>query len=290
MAKKPIPSLRFQRLSLSEFLELLRLLFDHALPPALALLLGISKAYNEAKDSVDRLVEIFRRNPALLQTEKLVKIIAEVRRRMIALKVMLKGMLTYVGGERLDSLKAIENAAHPYLKDASRDTQTALVANAIEMTDALRTPANLPLLTQLELKTIVDEIATMAREAEKMLYARGEELAFRKDSGSATETRLKLEKQLRFLLSTIIPAHYSEATGALLVSFEHAIVDINGVLDSFRHLTDSGGNNDWGGEGDPGNGNEEENEPEENEPGGSEPDTQPANPPSGGGGFTDPDA
>ncbi|MDR3119233.1 MAG: DUF6261 family protein [Mediterranea sp.] len=255
MAKKPIQAFKFHGLKLSEFIELQRLFFDHALPLALAQILGVSKVYNQAKASFDELTEIFRRNPALLQTEKLVNTIAGVRRRMVALKAMLRGMLGYIEGERLDSAKIMENVAHPYLKTAYNDTQAALVANAIEMVDALRTAAILPLLTQSGLKTIVDEIAALARQAEEILYARGEEKAFRKALGSSDSIRRKLEKQLRFLIGVSIPAQYNEAAGTPAASFEHAITEINGLLNSFRHLISAGG--------------------------GNEPDTQPAEPPSG---------
>ncbi|MDR3119257.1 MAG: DUF6261 family protein [Mediterranea sp.] len=284
MAKNTVQPFRFHPLRLSEFFEMSHILFEHALPIALAQALGITVAYNKAKIYFDKLVEIFRRNPAMLQTEKLVGTIAKIRRKMVVLKTMIKELLGDSEGERLSNAKIINNVAHPYLKNATHDTQSALAANAMEMADALRIAANLPLLTQLGLKNIVEEIAELSNEAGEILYARGEEKVSRRELGNASDVRDKLEKQLRYLLYTSIPAHYTEATGALVTTFEHAISDINGALESFQHLT-SGGSNSGS------NPNEDEDgEPGGNEPGGSEPDTQPANPPSGGGGFTDPDA
>ncbi|MDR3119371.1 MAG: DUF6261 family protein [Mediterranea sp.] len=233
--KKRIRLFKFYKLKLSDFFELSHFIFGNVLTPDPAQILGIAKAYNEAKASFDKLTEIFRRNPALLLTGKLVENIAMLRRKMNAFRIMLK-MLDDVEGERLENVKILNNVAHPYLKNITHDTQTALSANGIEMADALRTPANLPRLTQLELKNLVDDIATLAHATGEKLLARGEEKVHRKELGNATNTRKKLEKQLRFLFYSAIPAHYAEAAGALITTFEHTIMDINGALESFRHL------------------------------------------------------
>ncbi|MDR3119709.1 MAG: DUF6261 family protein [Mediterranea sp.] len=237
MAKNTIQLFKFHDLKLSEFLELMYLIFGHALPITVAQLLGVIKAYNEAKAQFDKLVESFQRNPALLKTEKLVEAIMKIRRKMALFKNVAKGLLGDAEGERLESAKVINNVAHPYLKDLYSNTQVALAANGMEMAVALRTAENLPLLTQLGLKDIVDEIADLAHEAGGILYARGEEKMFRKKLGNASNIRRKLEKQVHFLLYSAIPVHHSEATGALLTTFEHTVIDINGVLKSFQHLT-----------------------------------------------------
>ncbi|MDR3118174.1 MAG: DUF6261 family protein [Mediterranea sp.] len=281
MGKILIQLFGFHQLKLSPFFDLGILLLVNLLTPELAKTLGISKAYAEAKEPFDKLTEIFRRNPMLLQTEKLTETIAKIRRKIIAIKATFKGMLGEAEGERLENVKLLENIARPYLKNVHNEVQSGLVANSIEMADALRTPANLPKLTKLGLKDIVDEIEILAKTANDILAARGEEEIFRQLMGNATDTRKKVEKHLRFLLYTAIPAHYAEATGALATTFEHTIMDIDGVLKSFRHLTTTGG----GGLVDSGEGGVNIKQPEE-------PDTQPAQPPSGGGGggFTDPDA
>ncbi|MDR3119082.1 MAG: DUF6261 family protein [Mediterranea sp.] len=281
MGKILIQLFGFHDLKLPDFFELGRFLLVIFLTPELARILGISKAYAEAKEPFDRLTDIFSRNPMLLQTERLTGTIAKIRRKAIAIKAMFKVLLSEAEGERLENAKVLENIARPYLKNAGRSTQTSLIANSIEMADALRTTANLSKLTQIGLKDSVNEISTLAKEAEIILAARGEEEIFRQLMGNATDTRKKVEKHLRFLLYTAIPAHYAEATGALVTTFEHTIMDIDGVLKSFRHLTTTGGGDLKEGEGNI-------TRPEE-------PDTQPAQPPSGGGGgggggFTDPDA
>ncbi|MDR3140802.1 MAG: DUF6261 family protein [Tannerellaceae bacterium] len=271
--KKYIRLFKFYDLTLSEFLELLRIIFEFTLPRALAKTLGLGRAYNETEESYDKLVDIFRRNPAMLQTEELVVTIAGIRRKMILFKGMLKDVLASATGEDIKKAKLLENLAHPYLKNAAHDTQAALAANAAEMADALRTAANLPALTSFGLKDFVDEIAALAHAVGQILYIRGEEKAFRKELGNATDTRKKLEKQLQFLLYSAIPVHYTEATGALLTAFEHAIVEINGTLDSFRHLTSGNGSDDpnsGSGDNNNGNGNEEDAGDDEEEVGGNE--------------------
>jgi hypothetical protein len=277
MIKRIIQAFHLRRLKLSDFFEMSHLVLERAITRVLAQTLGIVKAYDEAIELLGILVDIFQRNPALLQTEQLQDGIAKLRRKLIGFKTVLKGVLIDAEGVQADSAKTIENVAHPYLKNAHNDTQSTLVIKGKEMADALRNTANLPLLTQIGLKNTVDEIAALARKADELLYARGEELAFRKALGSAGKTRDKLEKQLRFLLYTVIPTHYDEATGAQLTAFEHVVMDINGVLDSFRHLA-GGGSSDWGGDG----------EPEGPDPGNA-PDTQPADPPTWGSGI-DPNA
>ncbi|MDR3118331.1 MAG: DUF6261 family protein [Mediterranea sp.] len=280
MIKKIIRLFRFHDLGLSEYFELASLILGTVLPPALAQTLGIGKAYGDTKPHFDKLVEIFRRNPTMLQTEELVETVAKIRRKMLMIRNTFKGMLGEAEGEQLKKVKILENVAHPYLKSAAHDTQSALAANGSEMADALRTTTNLPLLTQLGLKDIVNEISTLSHAAGAVLLARGEEEQYRKELGNATDTRKKLDKQLRYMLYTSIPAHYTEATGALVTTFEHVISDINGALNSFQHLTSGGSSSDHSDE------EEEDDEPGNNP---SKPDTQPAEPPSGGG-FTDPDA
>ncbi|MDR3119626.1 MAG: DUF6261 family protein [Mediterranea sp.] len=285
--KKKIEPFSFHHLRLPDFFEFSYFIFGNIITLVIAQLLGILKPYNEAKASFDKLVDIFRRNPTLLLTEKVVEEIAAIRRKMILLKGMFKDVLAGSAGEELNKAKLLENVAHPYLKNIAHDTQTALAANAMEMADALRSGTNLSALTQLDLKNIVDEIATLAHAVGEKLLARGEEKAFRKELGNATDTRKKLEKQLRYLLYSAIPVHYDEATGALITSFEHTISDINGAIESFRHLVPGGGSDSDNPDEDEEDGGNE-NGGNENNP--SQPDTQPANPPSGGGGFTDPDA
>ena len=248
MKRKPVYSLKFHDLRISEFFDLAEILFKGSLTPATAQTLGLGTPYNEMKASYEQLADVFRRNPAMLQTEKLVAAIVRIRRKMMLLKNTLREKLLDAKGERLENAKIINNVAHPYLKDISGDTQSALTANAMEMADALRTAGNLPKLTGLGLEEIVNDIATLAAEANELLLSRGEEKAFQKELGSATGARKILEKQLRFVLYSSIPVHYAEATGALAETFEHTITAINGTLEIFRHLT-SGGRNSSGHDG-----------------------------------------
>ena len=271
MGKKIIRLFGFYDLKLSEFFDLAHLIFVSVLTPSMAQTLGISNSYNKGKALYDKLADIFRRNPAMRQTETLVESIAKIRRKMILFKNTLREIVADAEGEWLKNAKDIEFIAHPYLRNASHDTQSALTANAMEMADALRTAGNLSKLTELGLEKIVDDIATLAAEANEQLLSRGEEHAFQKELGNATETRRELEEQLRFLIYTSIPAHYAEASDDLANTFKNIIVDINGALDSFSHLTTTSGDYDKVGV-DPG-----------------EPDTGPVSPPNGGT-YIDPNA
>jgi hypothetical protein len=267
MGKKIIQLFGFRDLKLSEFFDLTHLIFVSVLTPSTAQTLGISNSYNKGRALYDKLADIFRRNPTMKQTEKLVGDIAKIRRKMILFKNTLREIVADADGERLENAKAIEYVAHPYLKNVSHDTQSALTANAMEMANGL----NLSKLTELGLEEIVNDIATLAAEANEQLLARGEEHAFQKELGNATDTRRELEEQLRFLIYTSIPAHYAEASDDLVNTFKNIIVDINGALNSFSHLTTVGGDYDNVGV-DPG-----------------DPDTGPASPPNGGT-YIDPNA
>ncbi|MDR3119181.1 MAG: hypothetical protein LBU44_07180 [Mediterranea sp.] len=249
MDKNAIAPFRFYDLTHSEYLEFSHLVFA-VITPDKATEMEIEKSYDEAIVLQDKYVEIFRRNPALLKTEKLNEALIKIRRKMMLLKGLLKEAIADKTGKQLDDAKTIENIAYPYLKNLRYDTQSALIANAMDMTEALLVPANQPILAQFQLKEIVDGIAIPAHEADEILLARSEEKAYRKALGNVTNVRKKLEKQLRFLLYFAIPAHYAEASGTQAALFEHVIIDLNGVLDSFRHLTSSRGSK-WGGEGNP---------------------------------------
>jgi hypothetical protein len=240
VTKKIIQFFKFQFFNLSEFYDLAYLILVNILTSDKAQAFGVIVAYNEAKASFDKLTEIFRRNPEMHQTEKLVNAIVDIRKKMIALKTMLRGMLSDPDEARIESVKTIKNVAHPYLKNAHK----ALAANGMEMADALRTAATLPLLTQFGLKTIVDDITALSHKANEILLERGKEKALRKYLGNSTATRRKLEKQLRFLFYFSIPAHYIEATGLLSATFEHTTTEINVALNSFRHLISSNGDLD----------------------------------------------
>ncbi|MDR3119485.1 MAG: DUF6261 family protein [Mediterranea sp.] len=227
----------FYRLKLSAFLDLGRLVLIDKLTPELAQTLGVSKSYGQARETLDRLSKIFQRNPVLLQTEKLTETIAKVRRKMIAFKSILKGILGEAEGERLESAKIVENVVHPCLKNLHHDAQSTLAAYGIEMANVLHKSANLPHLTRIGLKDLVDEISALADSANEILASRGQEEIYRRLLGNATATRRKLEKQLRFLLYSAIPSHYAEATGEIVATFEHTIMEISGALKSLQHLT-----------------------------------------------------
>ncbi|MDR3118686.1 MAG: hypothetical protein LBU44_04600 [Mediterranea sp.] len=261
MAKKLIRSFSFQDLNLSDHFEFSHAIFEYALPPALAQSLGLFRPYNDAKDSYDKEVVILKCNPAMLKTEELAEVVTKARRKMILLKDLIRDKQADATGEDLRKTRRLRNVTLPYLKELSHDTQTTIAANGIEVTDVLCAPSNLPLLIQFGLKEVVDDIAALAHEAGKILHERGEEKAFKKAMDNAIKIRRLLERQFRFLFYTAIPVHYLDVTGALAETFKQAIMDINGTLDSFRHLTDSD-SSDWGG-----NDNPENNEDNGNEEG-----------------------
>ena len=286
MDKKEIFPFRFYDLKVPSFFELATSILGTVLPPESAQELGLDiPPYNDTKKALDRLTDIFLRNPAMLQTEDLVEIIAAIRRKMVLLKNTFKEMLADAKGERFQDARELEYVARPYLKNIHKDEQSALAAKAKEMGDALRSSANLTKLAALGLKPLVDEIAAQGVEAGRLITERGEEQAFQREIGTATEVRKLLEKHLRTLLYISIPAHYLEATGALETKYEQTIIAINGTLDGYRHLTASGkhGGHD-GGIG------------EDYTPKPVGPDTQPALPPDdeddhyNGGTYIDPNA
>ncbi|MDR3119329.1 MAG: PH domain-containing protein [Mediterranea sp.] len=175
MAKKVIRSFKFHMLNTSSFFDLAYLISINVLTPALAQTLGINTFYSDTRACFDKLADAFQRNPTMPQTEELVETIAKTRRKMLLFRSALKETVADAGDEQLRNAKLLENVTHPYLKNATHDTQSALAANGIEMANALRTAAILPLLTQFGLKAIVDDIATLASEANEKLLARGKE-------------------------------------------------------------------------------------------------------------------
>ena len=152
---------------------------------------------------------------------------------MALLRNMFKEMLADAKGERFQDAKALEYVARPYLKSINRDEQSALAPKAKEMGDALRSSANLTKLAALGLKPLVDEIAELGVKGGRLIRERGEEQAFQREIGTATQVRKLLEEHLRVLLYTSIPAHYIEATGALTTKYEQTIIAINGTLDTY---------------------------------------------------------
>ena len=240
MNTKKIHPFRFYELKLSSFSDLADAILKITLSPELAQDLGLSVPYGEARTPYNRLMDIALRNPAMQQTERLTNDIAKTRRKMALLRNTFKEMLADAKGQRLQDAKALEFVARPYLKNIHNETRPALATKAKEMGDALRSSANLTKLAALGLKPIVDEIAALGREAGRLILERGEEQAFQREIGTATQVRRLLEKHLRTLLYISIPAHYIEATGALATKYEQTIIAINGALDSYRHLTSKG--------------------------------------------------
>jgi hypothetical protein len=288
MAKKSIEKINSRKLDLTNSFEMVDLIMKNPLTPADASTLGLGKPYHELRATYNRLVEIFKRNPAVLQTEELVVAIEKLRRKMSVFNTRLREMLADDDGTKLHAAKVVNNVAHPYLKDSGKTQQTALVANAKEMVDALQNTTNLPLITSIDLTVAVTEIKTLAHEADQLILLRGEEKAFQKDLGTASEVRKLLEKQLRFVFYSAIPVHYAEATGELATKFENTIIAINGILDTFRHLISSGGSGSGGdGSGDDGIIIVEPDDPEnpggDETPGGDGNEPDPETPPSGGG-------
>jgi hypothetical protein len=237
MGKNLIKAFAFHNLKLGELFDLVKNLLAKALHADVAEALGLGEPYNETKESFDRLVEIFLRNPAMEQTEDVTELITKIRKKMTVVKTTLEEMVDDATGEQHQDARTLEYIARPYLKGLYNNTMANVIAKAGEMADALRTTGTLPKLVALGLKPIVDNIAALAVEANNMLILRGEEAAFKKALGTATKVRNTLEQQLKFLLNSTIPAYYANATGDLAEKFKVAILEINGTLDIYRHLT-----------------------------------------------------
>ncbi|MDR3119273.1 MAG: hypothetical protein LBU44_07660 [Mediterranea sp.] len=228
----------FHDLKLPPFFDLADILVSKTLTPSLAAELEIGAPYDRVRRSHERLASIFLRNPVMRQTKKVVNVIAKIRRKMTLFKKTLGEMLLgQTAGEQLDKIGDIEYIAHPYLKNIRNGAQSGVIAKAMEMAHALRATETLPKLTQLGLVSIVDDIATLADEANALLFARGEEEAFRKALGTAGNVRKELERQLRFLFYITFPACYANVSGETAAKFDRAIIEINGTLDIYRHLT-----------------------------------------------------
>jgi hypothetical protein len=238
MTKKFIKLFAFHDLKLPSLFDLVDLLIDKVLPPGLAKELELGTPYDNLKESHGKMTNIFLRNPAMRQTKTVTDIVTKVRRKMTLFQKNLTEMrLAATDGERLETVTTIEHIAHPYIKNIYHGALTGVAAKGKDMANALRTKETLPKLKRLGLKKTVDDIATLSSEANSLLYSRGEETAFRKALGTATKVRVDIERQLRFLLYTIFPAYSANSTGTKREKFEQAILEINGTLDIYRHLT-----------------------------------------------------
>lgn len=241
MYKNSIKAFAFRCLTLPPFFELADILVNKALPADVADELGLGVSYHNAKQSFEKLKGIFQYNPAMRQTKDVVETVTKIRRKMMLFKRILREMvLDTAAGERLENIRHIRYIAHPCLGEIQHGAMAGVVAKARKMADALRTTETLPKLTGLGLTAIVNDIATLSARADNLLFLRGEETAFKRARGTACKVRKTLEKQLRFLFYIYIPAHYVDAAGPLAAKYERTILEINGTLDIYRHLTKGG--------------------------------------------------
>lgn len=227
----------YKPLLLADFLELIKILMEEQLPPEVASSIGAGEPYVELRESYFRLLEVYERNPKLLETAEIVRRIKKLRHQLSHLNIRLKNSVMNYEGELLVAAKVVGHAARPFLQDIRRLHQAGLTGIAGELVIELRKPDLTPLVTLLELDSQLSIINQLQQECHELLTQRGDEKAFQKALGTATGARKILTKQLRFFFYLVLPAIYALNQGSeQALKIEAVAIKINGTLNTFRHL------------------------------------------------------
>ena len=273
MVRTLIRPFKFKSLKLSALLECSKLLLGKALTPDKAQAVGLGKAYEDLTDLNAKFETIMKRNAALFETEALAENVEKLRRMLGLVDSSLRVALDVKDSDKLEAAKAVSYFAEPYLKGRHKSAMLELLGDAEDMCQAFQDPVNAPKAALLGLTEQVEAIKELASQCDTLVDIRGEEKEYRKKLGTASKARTALEKQYRFIFTSILPAIYYNTTDTTVKNNLVAILDhINATLDSFRHLT---GENS-------GSGNDDYGDP-------NKPDMQPADPPNGGT-YIDPNA
>jgi hypothetical protein len=271
---------------------LVQIVLEHGLTPQTAESLGIGKPYDDLTALFEKWSEIFRRNPALLQTEELVARIADLRRQMSLLNSQIRAALASEKSTGGTIAHTVSHIARPYLQNIYGQVYGDLLANGRKLTADLEAPGLAAALEELELTSNVTKIDQLSHQVGDLIAERGGEMEFQKQLGSASNMRRQIEKQLHFVLYSILPALYAmNPNSEIALVIKDVSNEINGIFDTYRHLLPASGSDNSGGNlpnypgdgnGGDGNGSDDNgNDSSEDEDGGNDPD--PETPPSGGG-------
>jgi uncharacterized membrane protein YgcG len=246
----PIKPFPIHSLKLTPSYELVKLILKRGLTPQVTTSLGIGKPYDDLVTLFDQWSDIFKRNPALFQTEEVAARMVELRHQLSILNAELKLALTNDEETGGTTARTVDFAARPYLKNFTHQTYVDLLGNAGKLAVDLQAPGLVPAVEQLGLTARIAKIAQQSDEAEDLYGERGEEMEFQKQLGSATNTRKLVEKQLILVLYTVLPALYvMNPNSEIALVIKDMAVNINGYFDSVRYLLPSPGSSTSGGAG-----------------------------------------
>jgi hypothetical protein len=232
---------RFSSLKLFNFFDLALLIMTHTLTPAVASAIGLGPAYTAMKRAYERLEDILKRNPSLLQTEPINLLVGQLRQALVTVRGYIQLALRETGA-LLESAKLVDHIASPYLKQSYYTTQSGIAAAAHELVSALKAPAMLEHTTALGLLEKVNAINLLQEQLNDLIDLRGEEVGYNKALGSATAARKELEAELRNVLYTVLPALYQLAPDSdKKKAIEAVVAHLNAQLEAFRHLLPSTG-------------------------------------------------
>ena len=250
MPKALIRPFRFEVLNISELLGCSRLLLRNVFTSANAQAIGLGKPYDELIVMDGKYADTLKHNRMLIETESLAEDTTRLRRLLAALDNSLRVIkVTGNDDEKAEAENVVSNIAAPYLKNRYKSTMLALMGDAEDMCDALMEPAIALKVELLGLAGQVAAIRELALKCGALIVARGEEKEYRKKLGTATKARRALQKHYRLIFISILPAiYYTTADPATKNILTTMLDEINGILDSLRHLTGGGasdGNDDY---------------------------------------------
>ena len=279
MLKALVRPFKFEMLDISALLKLSSLLLEKVFTPAKVQAVGIEEPCKELSELHTKYADILKHNPTLLETEPLSKDVARLRTLLGVFGDSLRVAGITGDADTAEKVRVVSNIAAPYLKNRNRSTMMSLLGNAQDLCDALGSDVNAPKVNALGLTGQLAAIKELEQQSSRRIDLRGEEKEYRKKLGTASKARSALQKQYRFIFTSVLSTLYhittdNEVKNALTEMLDH----INATLDSFRYLTGGGtgdGTDDYGDPHKPGL------------PG--DPDTGPADPPNGGT-YIDPNA
>jgi hypothetical protein len=291
-----VVSFPFSHVGLENYYLIHTDLVEYILTPDNASLLGLSNAYTAYVEAYERLNEIFKRNPAFIETLRIEDNVRALRGQLSRLNIELKGLVreekASLGGSS-DIARQVWFVAAPYLKFPSKMSYTILLSNASKLAVDLQTPALAPLVEELGLTSKVAKIDSLFHSTNALYLTRSNEAEFNRNLGTAAALRPVIDKTINFILYVLIPAAlFNAANTATHQEMEEVVEQINAILDEARRKmlpgsggdatlpglpggdgsdgSDDGGNGSGGSGSDDGSGNGGSGGSGDEEPGGSE--------------------
>ncbi|MDR0658668.1 MAG: DUF6261 family protein [Mediterranea sp.] len=250
MAQTLIRPLRMEGLTIFELLQLSTAINEQVFTSAVVYGVGLKgKPYDDYVAAHTQYAGILKHNPALVETEPLGEDVDRVRILLGVLGDSLR-VAEFTGGDAgTEAAKVVSNIAAPYLKMRHKATMLGVLGGARDLCDALQDAVAAPKVELLGLTGQVTVIKELVQQCTKLFDLRGEEKEYRKKLGTARKARAELQKRLRVLFTTILPAIYLTTTDTAVKKNVTTLFDhINATLDTFRHLVGGGtgdGNDDY---------------------------------------------